>query len=109
MATTSRRRSRDDASAAPGSGVRRAPHAEDGGARDGARGGDRRMALGRAAEEAAARFLVDRGYEILERNVRLCGAELDIVAREAGEIAFVEVRSRSSRAHGGPLETIGPR
>jgi putative endonuclease len=70
---------------------------------------DGRAALGRSAEDAAAHFLVASGYEILARNVRLCGAELDIVARESGEIAFVEVRSRSSRAHGGPLETIGPR
>jgi putative endonuclease len=70
---------------------------------------DGRAALGRDAEDAAARFLVAAGYEILARNVRLCGAELDIVARESGEIAFVEVRSRSSRACGGPLETIGRR
>jgi len=47
------------------------------------------------------------GYEIVARNVRLAGAEIDLVARDGDAIVFVEVRSRSHRRHGGPLETIG--
>ena len=76
----------------------------------GDRGRDRpdpRLPLGRAAESAAEAELVRRGYRILARNVRLAGAEIDLVAEDAGTVAFVEVRSRSSRRHGGPLETIG--
>jgi len=73
-----------------------------------ARPADPRVALGRAAEEAAARHLDGLGWETLARNVRLCGAEIDLVMRDGDTIVFVEVRSRSRRAHGGPLETVGP-
>lgn len=76
--------------------------------RDPRRPPDPRGTLGRAAEEAAARHLEGRGLEVIARNVRLCGAEIDIVARDDDTIVFVEVRSRSHRGHGGPLETVGP-
>lgn len=46
------------------------------------------------------------GFRILARNVRLAGAEIDIVAQDGAEIVFVEVRSRSHSDFGGPLETI---
>ena len=39
--------------------------------------------------------------------MRLARAEIDIVARDGDTTVFVEVRSRSSRRFGGPLETIG--
>lgn len=66
-----------------------------------------RPARGRAAEDAACEELRRAGYQILERNVRLAGAELDVVARDGDAVVFVEVRSRSSRRRGAPLETIG--
>ena len=47
-----------------------------------------------------------QGLEILARNVTCAGAELDIVAREAETIVFVEVRGRADDRHGHPLETI---
>ncbi len=68
---------------------------------------DPRVARGRAGEDAACEELVRRGYEILERNVRVAGAEIDVIARDGGTLVFVEVRSRSSRRHGSPLATIG--
>ena len=74
------------------------------------RGGTRRdprAERGRAAEDAACVDLRRRGYRIVARNLRLAGAEIDIVAREGGTTVFVEVRSRSSRERGGPPETIG--
>jgi putative endonuclease len=67
---------------------------------------DPRVALGRAAEDAGAAHLMRLGYEILARNVRLAGAEIDLVARDGDCIVFVEVRSRSSRRFGGPLESV---
>jgi putative endonuclease len=70
---------------------------------------DPRVALGRAAECAAEALLLERGYEIVARNVRACGAEIDVIAREGEMIVFVEVRSRSNRRHGAAVETIGAR
>jgi len=70
---------------------------------------DGRQARGRAAELLAGELLAKSGYEIVARNVRLAGAEIDLVARDGSVIVFVEVRSRGNRRHGGPLETIGVR
>jgi len=69
----------------------------------------RRAASGRAAEEIAARHLAARGFAILDRNVRRRGSELDIVARDGGEIVFVEVRSRRRGSLFDPAATVGPR
>ena len=78
------------------------------GRKDGGGGArDPRAARGRAAEDAACALLVGEGYRILARNVRLAGAEIDVIAHDGEALVFVEVRSRSSRRHGGPLETIG--
>jgi putative endonuclease len=67
---------------------------------------DPRLALGRAAEDAAARHLEALGYEIIARNARFAGVEIDLVALDRGVTVFVEVRSRTHRRFGGPLETI---
>ena len=68
---------------------------------------------GDAAEAAAARLLLDAGYELVARNVEAGGVELDIVARDPCEspalFVFVEVRSRASARLGHPLETIDAR
>ena len=53
-----------------------------------------RQALGRAAEEAAARFLARGGLAIAERNVRFAEGEIDLVCRDEGVLVFVEVKCR---------------
>jgi putative endonuclease len=70
---------------------------------------DPRLARGRAAEAVAARFLERHGYRVIARNVWLCGAELDLVACDGEVLVFVEVRSRSHRRFGSPIETVGGR
>ena len=55
------------------------------------------LARGAAAEPAAGNLLRRHGLVILGRNLRWRAAELDIVAREADTIVFVEVRYRVSR------------
>lgn len=65
-----------------------------------------RSARGRAAEALAARYLAACGLTILERNVRLPGGELDLVAREGEVIVFVEVRSRRRGSRFSPEATI---
>ena len=53
-----------------------------------------RGALGRAAEELAARFLALEGYTILSRNRRCAGGELAVVARQGDLLVLVEVKLR---------------
>ena len=51
--------------------------------------------LGVRGEQAAARYLAARGWEILERNWRCPYGEADIVARDVdGTIVLVEVKTR---------------
>lgn len=63
--------------------------------------------FGNMGEEIAAKFLVDNGYKILERNVhysRYC--ELDIVAKQKDTLVFVEVKTRKNNTFGTPFEAI---
>lgn len=41
-----------------------------------------------------ARWMVERGFVLVARNVRLGALEIDIVAREGPVVVVVEVRSR---------------
>ncbi|PKM89824.1 MAG: YraN family protein [Firmicutes bacterium HGW-Firmicutes-12] len=65
-----------------------------------------RIKLGRKAEEAAAEYIIEQGYIILERNCRFHEGEIDIIAEHQGELVFIEVRSRQSSVHGYPQETV---
>ena len=62
--------------------------------------------LGELGEDAACRELRRRGYVILARRYRTRHGELDIVAREGDVLVFVEVKTRSSHAFGGPLDAV---
>jgi putative endonuclease len=66
-----------------------------------------RPGTGRRAEELAAAFLERAGLRVVARNWRRPEGELDLVADDAGTCVFVEVRSRTGRDRGHPLETIG--
>lgn len=50
-------------------------------------------ALGRLGERKAAGYLAREGLDILARNVRIAGAELDLVACEGDLLVFIEVKS----------------
>ena len=66
-----------------------------------------RQLFGRAAEEAAARYLIHDGWRLLGRNVRIGRGELDIVARRGPVLAFVEVKARRTDTCGAPEDAVG--
>ena len=59
-----------------------------------------------AAEDLAADFLRRRGLTILQRNYRCRFGEIDLVARDAATLVFVEVRLRRSARYGGAGASI---
>lgn len=53
-----------------------------------------KKALGGSGEEAAAKYLIENGYSIIDRNWRCRLGEIDIIAKEKSDLVFVEVKTR---------------
>ena len=68
-----------------------------------------RRDLGRRCEQAVAAWLEERGFEVVARNVRLQRGELDLVARRAGRLWFVETKSRARGDVGPPHRAVDAR
>ncbi len=66
-------------------------------------------ARGRAAEQAAAEFAAAQGWTVVERNLRVGGGELDLVALDGESVVVVEVRTRSAGAFCSALESVDAR
>jgi putative endonuclease len=66
------------------------------------------ISLGRRGEDAAADYLVELGWTILDRNWRCREGELDIVAHDGRGHVACEVKTRGSDRFGDPLEAITP-
>lgn len=58
--------------------------------------GRKPRSLGERGEDLARKTLRRSGYLILERNIRLGGHEIDIIAQKDDTVVFVEVKTRSS-------------
>lgn len=70
--------------------------------------------IGNKGEGVVAEYLVNKGYEIVERNYRNKWGEIDIVARITNNvlriaettIVFVEVKTKTEGEYGEPWEMI---
>lgn len=61
---------------------------------------------GKYGEDLACRYLLKLGYKIIERNFRIKGGEIDIVALDGETLVYVEVKTRTSYRFGRPEESI---
>lgn len=61
---------------------------------------------GRQAEAAAAEYLKQQGYQVVAQNWRTRYCEIDIVARKADTVHFIEVKYRQSNAQGAGLDYV---
>ena len=61
---------------------------------------------GDLGEEIALKYLIKNGAKILEKNYRIKIGEIDIIAKIDNELAFIEVKSRSSIRYGYPSEAV---
>lgn len=62
---------------------------------------------GKAGEESGTEFLIEKGYRILDRNVKTPIGEIDLIAEDRGTLVFVEIKTRRSSRFGAPEEAVG--
>ncbi len=64
--------------------------------------------IGQRGEDAAVRFLKNKGYRILDRNWTCPAGEADVVAMDCEVLVFIEVKTRTSIDAGMPEEAVTP-
>jgi putative endonuclease len=64
------------------------------------------MQTGADGEKVAAEYLIEKGYEIMERNYRYGRAEVDLIVKKGKWLVFVEVKTRSNHNFGFPEEFV---
>ena len=62
--------------------------------------------LGKKGEKLVEEFLKKQGCKIIKRNYRTSFGEADLIVQDGDELAFVEVKTRSSDAYGSPAEAV---
>lgn len=65
--------------------------------------------VGHQAENIAAEYLKNKGYEIVDQNWKTKYCEIDIIAKINNKIHFVEVKYRKSSQQGSGLAYITPK
>lgn len=65
-----------------------------------------KQVIGQQGEKLAAEFLKQKGIDVLEFNFYTRYGEIDIIAKDKDEYVFVEVKTRRSKKHGEPQESI---
>lgn len=64
--------------------------------------------LGQYGEDLAIKFLLRKGYWVIERNFKNKLGEIDLIVRDGGTICFVEIKTRVSLSCGLPQESVHP-
>lgn len=65
-----------------------------------------KKAVGRFGERLASEFLERRGYKIIAANQKIGYLELDLIATKAGDVVFVEVKTRTTAKLGQADESL---
>ena len=60
--------------------------------------GQNKRMEGSRYEQLAARYLEQKGMDVLELNYRCRTGEIDIIARDGGYLVFVEVKYRKTKS-----------
>ncbi len=65
-----------------------------------------RREIGKRGEDAAAHYIENKGYKIVERNFTCPLGEMDIIALERNTLCFIEVKTLSGRTYGPPETAV---
>jgi putative endonuclease len=68
-----------------------------------------RQAFGELGERIAERWLLRRGWRVVQRRFRSGHRDIDLVVERDGTVAFVEVKARKGAEFGGPLQAVNHR
>ena len=68
-----------------------------------------RQAFGELGERIAERWLLRRGWRVVQRRFRNGHRDIDLVVERDGTIAFVEVKARKGADFGGPVQAVDHR
>ena len=68
-----------------------------------------RQAFGELGERIAERWLLRRGWRVVQRRFRNGRRDIDLVVERDGTIAFVEVKARKGAEFGGPVQAVDHR
>jgi putative endonuclease len=67
---------------------------------------NKQPSVGKIGEDLAAKFLEEKGYNIIERNYRFGHGELDIIAEKDNILIFIEVKTKKHGDFGDPINWI---
>jgi putative endonuclease len=67
------------------------------------------LVLGKTGERLACRFLMRKGYEIIERNFKTPLGEIDLIAKKGCLLIFIEVKTRATDFFGPPYLAVTKR
>ena len=62
--------------------------------------------LGYLGEKLAAQYLKTKGFDLIASNFTIKGGEIDIIARDAKTLVFVEVKTRTGDSFGTGEESV---
>ncbi len=66
----------------------------------------RNQIVGKIGEKRASEHLTKLGFSIVVKNYKVREGEIDLIAKNASEIAFVEVKMRTSNRFGVAKESL---
>lgn len=62
--------------------------------------------VGQFGEKLAEKYLADKGYRMIDRNLKLGYQEIDLIAKISGQVIFIEVKTRTNDFFGQADEAI---
>lgn len=65
-----------------------------------------RHVIGRSGEDIAVKYLLENNYKIIERNFTCRQGEIDIIVKDKNEMVFIEVKTRTNKNYGEPIDAV---
>jgi len=64
------------------------------------------LQTGKIGEQIAKKYLLEKGYKIIEQNYKTKYGEIDLVCQKKKELVIVEVRTKMGNMYGSPEDSL---